>query len=274
MFFILKIAGTDRDIRHEMEALEEEFTRLRHQFVAELSSTGHVSVDMILDSLTTLPLFLRPQYENPVQGKLSNLENLTSVGRLFRRLDPLLRYIDHPGLLNHLISLFGSDSLKQNAISYQRRIKIFLHTTTVADLMDRCLQLPGKEYPDYAKLKVKFDGDPKLYTLERLNEFRTRFASKLRLSELIFILIRCESSNSFFAIWMVHPSTIHIIIKRSKLIEGDFYLAEQILYLSIDGAQLYHQPDKVTIVGKGVCMLGLCMLLSVSDCVHIPSSLL
>lgn len=200
---------------------------------------------MILDCLTTLPVFLRPQYENYVQGKLSKFERISSVNQLFRRLDPLLSFIDYPGLLNHLISTFGSRNLRQEMIYYEKKIIIFLSETTVADLMDS--GWPGRQYPDFAKLRVKFDGDPKSYTLEKLNEVRRRFASELRLSELIFILIGCEHSTSFFVIWMVHSSIVHIVIERSKLIKDDFFLTEQILYLSIDEAQLH---PKVTFLIK------------------------
>ena len=217
--------------------LEEEFKDLRFQLVTELNCTTHISVDKVLNSLTALPVILRSQYEGPLQEKLSVFENTTSIDQLFRRLDPLLTFIDYPGLLSHLISTFGSVSLKQQMSSYETKIRCFLSVTKVADLIDFW---PGQQYEGFARLKVKFDGDPKSYTLEKLNEFRRKYASELRLSELIFILIGCEHSSSFFVSWIVHPSIdIQIIIERSKLISDEFYLEEQVMYLSLDEAQLY-----------------------------------
>ena len=243
--YIILVAGTD--VCQEIALLEREFTDLRCHLVSELNLTTHVSVDMVLDSLTTLPMFLRPQYENPLQERLSMFESTTSFSQLFRRLDPLLTFIDYPGLLSHLISMFGSGSLRQEINLYGKKLVIFLSQTTVADLMDFW---PGRQFPDFAKLKVKFDGDPKSFTLEKLNEFRRKFASQLRLSELIFILIGCEHSNSFFATWMVHPSIVYIIVERSKSITDDFYLGEQILYLSIGEAQLHPNETTMTLAKK------------------------
>ena len=236
IIFLAYVFVVNTDVRQNTELLEREFKDLRCQLVSELNHATHISVDSILDSLTTLPIFLRPQYENPLQGKLPVLERASSVNQLFRRLDPLLSFIDYPGLLCHLISIFGSRNLRRELEYYESKIKIFLSETTVADLMDFW---PGRQYSDFAKLRVKFDGDPKSYTLEKLNEVRRRFASELRLSELIFVLIGCERSTSFVVIWMVHPSTVHSIVERSKQIKDDFYLAEKILYMSIDETQLY-----------------------------------
>ena len=230
-------------IVERMQSLEKKFQELHGQLVSELTSEGEVSVDTMLQALTMLPVALKAEYDDSVQQRLSVLEEATSLRRLFLRLNPLFTFIDYPGLLNHLISRFGSEALKNDMMSYERDIQVFMHKTTVAELVDHW---PGRQVSNFATMRVKFDGNPQNYTLQKLNDFRRKFACELRLSEFIFTLIGSEHSNSFIAIWAVHSVFMHVIIENYDQIGDKFYQHEGVLSLHVGGTQLY--PSKVIIV--------------------------
>ena len=195
---------------------------------------------MMLQALTMLPIVLKAEYDESVQQKLPVLEVATSLQGLFLRLNPLFAFIDHPSLLNYLVSLFGSEILKNDMKSYEHDFEVFMCKTTVAELMDHW---PGRQLSDFATVRAKFDGNPRNYTLQKLNDFRRKFACKLRLSEFIFTLIGSEHSNSFIAMWAVHSVVKHIIIENCDQIGDSFYQCESVLSLHIGEAQLY--PSKV-----------------------------
>ena len=240
--YMPSINFTDNTALERIAPLENKFQALHSQFVSELTSQGTVSVDTILQALTMLPVTLKTEYDESVQQRLTVLEGATSVSRLFLRLNPLFTFIDYPGLLHYLISRFGSETLKKDMTSYEQEIQVFMRRTTVAELMDHW---PGRQVSNYVTIRVKFDGDPHNYTLQKLNDFRRKFACELRLSEFIFTLIGSERSNSFIALWAVHPVITHVIIKNSGQIGDKFCQCEGVMSLYVGVTQLY--PSKVCI---------------------------
>ena len=119
-----------------------------------------------------------------------------------------------------------------------------MQETTVGDLME---YWPGDEQPhlNYSKLKAKFNDDPKTYTLERLNNFRWKFCSKVRLSELIFGLILLEVGESFFATWLI-PTVVASDLKKAVCeMDEIFYQVENVLIISLDHEVLYSKSTAV-----------------------------
>ena len=145
-----------------------------------------------------LPIAFRREYERSIQQSLHAVEESDGqsiiTSGVFLQFSPLFVFIDYD-LLNYMIMKFGSAGLKSEMALCIEDVKIFMRETTVGDLID---YWPGCEVPDlnYAELKTKFRDDPMIYTLERLNKFRRKFCSQVRLSELIFCLISVESTES------------------------------------------------------------------------------
>jgi hypothetical protein len=196
-----------------------------------------VSVDSVLTELSLLPIECRKEYEELIQQKLPLLEESTRITTLFYRLNPLFTFIDY-GLLQHLISNLGSTELQEDMTSYVNAVQVFMRETTVGDVMDHW---PGENVPqmNYSELKIKFKEDPRTYTLERLNKFRRKFCSRVRLSEFIFGLISLEPSESFFVIWLIPTVTVARLSMSVHQIEHSFYESECILLISVDEEQLY-----------------------------------
>ena len=226
------------DVSKRIETLEEQFDCLHKRLVTELSEGG-TSVEEVLRALTKLPLAFRKEYEGAIQSMLPDLEKGEVIHKLFYRLNPLFTFIDHK-LLHHLVSKFGSPELKQDMTSYATKVELFKKVTTISELMD---YWPGLDVPqiDHKMLKTKFEHDPKSYTLEKLDHFRNRFYSKLRLSEFVAvsILMVLDHANSFIAMWFVPTVVVPELIEAFGQMDSSFFQDGQILEISLDERMLY-----------------------------------
>ena len=189
-----------------------------------------------------LPTAFRKEYERSIPQILAAAKESDGqsvvTSSVFLPFSPLFVFIDYD-LLNHMIMMFGSAELKSEMASYIEEIKIFMRETTVGDLIDHW---PGCEVVsdlNYGKLKAKLKGDPKMYTLERLNKFRRRFCGQVRLSEFIFCLISLESTESFFATWIIPAAIIPELSEAIQQLDKSFYEEEHIISIFVDQKQLY-----------------------------------
>ena len=228
------------DVSKRIETLEEQFDHLHDRLVTELSEGG-ASVEIILRALTKLPLAFRKEYEGAIQNMLPDLEKREVVCHLFHRLNPLFTFIDHK-LLQHLVSKFGSLELKQDMTTYSRKVELFKKVTTISELIDYWPGLKVTEV-DHKVLRTKFEDDPKSYTLEKLDYFRNRFYSNLRLSEFIAvsILMVLDPANSFIAMWFVPTVVVPELIEAFCRMDISFFQDEQILEISLDDRMLYQR---------------------------------
>ena len=113
------------DISRKIEILEEQFDYLRSQIINELSVKHNITVEKLLDTLTSLPLSLKKEYESSVVRHISNMNEM-EINKLFTiHLNPLLSFIDY-GLIEFFIKKFGSEKLKMDMRSYCSEIKLFM----------------------------------------------------------------------------------------------------------------------------------------------------
>ena len=239
-YFSFLIIGFPLDVSERIETLDAQFRGLHSRLLRELTKGG-VTVDDLLQALTLLPFAFSQQYESTIQSMLPNLEKEEVIRKLFLRLNPLFTFIDFK-LLQHLVSAFGSPELKKDMTSYAEKVQLFKKVTTISDLIDHW---PGLDLPqiDHKMLRTKFEDDPKSYTLEKLDYFRNRFYSKLRLSEFVAvsILALLQPANSFIAMWFVPTVVVPEIIEAFGQIDSTFFQAEEILEISLDEKMLYQR---------------------------------
>ena len=223
-----------------IETLDTQFRGLHNRLLRELTKGG-VTVDDLLQALTLLPFAFSQQYESTIQSMLPNLEKEEVVRKLFLRLNPLFTFIDFK-LLQHLISTFGSPELKKDMTSYAENVQLFKKITTISELID---YWPGLDLPqiDHKMLRTKFDDDPKSYTLEKLDYFRNRFYSKLRLSEFVAVSILAflKPANSFIAMWFLPTVVVPELIEAFGQMDSTFFQDEQMLEISLGDRMLYQR---------------------------------
>ena len=233
MYFAFHTEPENCGVARRMETLEQTFADLHHRLQSELTEGKGVSVGDFLHSLSMLPVAFRSEYENTIHKMLPvvNEYNEKVTVRLFLHFSPLFLFLDFH-LLRHLITRFGSSMLKEDMKAYVAEVTVFMRETTVADVMDL---LPGHEilHLNYSKVKAKFAGDPKDYTLEKLNKIRRTIFSRVRLSEFISWVISMETTGSFIVYWLIHNSVVPGFLEAAKYFDSVFCKDSDLISLSL-----------------------------------------
>ena len=154
--------------------------------------------------------------------------------------------IHNCGLLEHLILKFGDAKLKQEMNSFVREVDVFMKETTVCEAM-KCFPGDVEHHLIYTKLKVQFNENPKVYTLERLCVFRRKLCRKVWQSELTFGLSMLEPGGSFVATWLI-PTVVVSKLMEAALnhIDENFYQEESVTCVSLEAEEslvLYTQVN-------------------------------
>ena len=234
------------DIADKIEALETQFDSLRTRIKSELSAKPNITVETLLDTLTSLPLALKKEYESSIEKALkkeyeSSIEkcipSMAQVNKVFIRLNPLLSFIDY-SLIEFFIKRYGSRPLKKDMRSYCSEMKIFMKETTIKQLIN---YFPGQPEipPKFSLVEAKIGQDASKCTLEQLNNIRKRYCSEVRLSEIVFHLVAVVDSNSFIVRWIVPSVLVSHIMKSTRYIKQCLYQECKITSLTLDAMWLY-----------------------------------
>jgi hypothetical protein len=218
-------------VKIKINKMERIFFTLRDQFKAELLRKS-IPVEDILESLTLLPIELKLEYDESIQAKLPQIETATTITQLIRRLDPLFTFIDY-NLLNYLASKFGTTQLQDDMSSYIEEVQEFMRETTVGDVLPHW---PGRKISsdEFFELWVKIKANPKIYTLQKLQEFRNKHSATIKLSAVLSGIKSLIPASSFFIVLLVPLATT---IEVAKVI--DFYSEEQVCMVVLDNKLLY-----------------------------------
>lgn len=222
-------------VAERIATLEKQFRDLHQSLLFELTEGEGISVTKFFHALEMLPIAFRREYQDTTHEMTQyieshGLEKVTT--EIFLHYSPLFTFIDY-GLLEYLISEFGKAKLKERMASHVAEVEQFKKETTVADVMNiwpRNIDI----HLNYAKLRAKFEGDPRTYTLEKLDKFRKKFCSQLWLSNFICWLISMEPGISFFdIIWCIPTAAVPEFVMNLHLLEEEFYIEESVLSLSL-----------------------------------------
>ena len=220
-----------------MEELECQFSSLRGTILSELESKN-IPVRKILDSLTSLPIYLREQYEKKISKMLLDLRKEEEVSDLFLHINPLANFIDY-GLIKYIIDQHGSNTLKRLMISYSDDVVVFMKKTTIKDLMD--VNWPGKQKipEEFSKLWAKIDEAPTSYTLYELDQLRKRFYSKAKLANVVSIIVGLDEANSFIVEWIFPSVLVPHLMESARVLDFAFFLHERILKMAVNEKQIF-----------------------------------
>ena len=232
------------EIANKIDNLEDQFNNLRTRIMNELSTKPDITVQVLLNQLTGLPLSLRREYESSIAKRIPSMRTETQVNDLFIiHLNPLTSFIDY-GLIEYVIKKFGSDGLKRDMQSYCSEIMIFMKETTIKQLIDH---LPGQAEvpPKFSLIEAKIGENASECTLEKLNTIRKRQCSELRLSEIVFHLLALLDSNSFVVRWLVPSALVSEIMKSIRNVDQSFYQEFKITFLTLDGMWLHMSESEI-----------------------------
>ena len=233
----------DTDVLSDMNDLEFQFRRLHGRILAELEN-HHVSVSMLLSSLTVMPTRIKQEYQTSIREAFPELRRETAIREAFYHLSPLIDFLSC-GLLSYIIDEFGSNTLKLMMKTYTDDLTTFMKKTTVKQLILMDVWPGQQKIPsNFSTLRAKLDEDPATCTLYQLDQLRRRFCGAVKLTEVVSVLIGLETSNSFIAEWLIPSALVPLLMESAKKLEFGFYLREHILKMSVDEKQIFPMlPD-------------------------------
>ena len=207
-----------------------------------------ISVDKLLDSLTQLSTELKMEYETLLRQLLQELQKPEQIQEIFRQLRLLIHFTDYH-LLKHLITMFGSDELKSDMLSYETNVDDFMRNTTIEAVIDHW---PGKRLPaeDFKKLWMKISDDMQTYTLQKLNELRRKHSCHLQLSVILSGIVDIAPAGSFFVAWAVPTWAIDEVTTAIHHVDPSFYEREHIFMIILNDKLVYlsNSTQKVCII--------------------------
>ena len=195
-----------------------------------------VTVEKLLHSLTLLPTEIRVEYKTAITEMFPDLRRESTISDRFYHISPLVDFLSY-GLLKYVINEFGSETLKNEIVSYSDSVLVFMKKTTVKQLMDIW---PGQQEipPNFSNLRAKIDGDPSTYTLYKLDQLRKRFCSEIKLTDIVIVLIGLETANSFIVEWLIPSVLVPQLVECARQLNFGFYHDEHILMMTVDEKQL------------------------------------
>ena len=216
---------------------------LKKTLLKELKADKEVTTEVLLESLSILPLEVRTEYGAYIEEKLPVLEELGTVSKIFQRLSLhlMITFLDYV-LLKHLIDEFGSEDLKQDMITYDGEIQVFLNETTIEELQGH---LPGQQKlpPNFDKLQMRINKDPGKCSLRMVNNLRKQFCNETQLSEIVFVLIGIGKASSFIIIFIVPSVLGPRLAECVSRVDDNFYQRECVVSISLNQQQLYLSVD-------------------------------
>ena len=229
------------DIDSKIETLEDQFNNLRTRIMNELSTKSDITVQVLLNQLTGLPLSLRREYESSIAKQMPSMRTETQVNELFIiHLNPLTSFIDY-GLIEYVIKKFGSEGLRKDMRSYCSEMIVFMKETTIKQLINH---LPGQPEipPKFSLIEAKVGQNASECTLEQLNTIRKRYCSEVKLSEIVFHLVAIVESNSFIVRWLIPSVLVSDVVRSTENVNQSFYHEYKITSLTLDG--IWHFMSK------------------------------
>lgn len=155
----------------QINTLENQFCCLSSSFLEELTEKEMNAKD-VKKHILSLPYRLKRELFYPISEHTLHITKKSDMSQLFFYLDATIwNFIDYT-LLEHLVSIFGSDALQSEMETYVTNLSTFEKQTTVSQLI-QCW--PGRKEvpPNYSELTAKIDLKPDECTIEQLNSLRT-----------------------------------------------------------------------------------------------------
>ncbi len=196
-----------------------------------------ITADELIDVLTSLPFDLKGEYQQSITKVMNTHGSLDSISKVFHSIiNAHVTFLDY-GILEHLISNFGSAQLKRDMDAYVVDITNFKRETSLEELIDHW---PGKEDAtlDYAEIRARFGLDPIKSKLFELDSFRRNFCSRYHLSEFVMALISVRR-GSFIAVWRIPTVLVDQVIESTSQMDNRFFDNENVLEMSVAGQQIH-----------------------------------
>ena len=228
-------------MEHQVEGFERKFGSLIHKAYQEVNR--QMEPPEFLAHITYLPVSARTQHRSFIEEKLTNLPPPVTFVNIWTKLNLYWDFLNY-GLLEHVISNFGSEDLKQKMQKYIHELSVFKETTRLCDFIESwpCRD-DGPPEDRLKKVVVKMKHEWLQCTLQDVESFEKALVHKFFLPEFDLLLRKAER-GCVCVTWLTSPSIVTLLQQNLANIETEFFKKHGIDAVTIDGQDVYLAPVK------------------------------
>ena len=233
----------------DKESVKQHVKQLQTRFRDLVISTyrilvyKHVDVDLrgFRSSLLALDVFQKHEHQQFINDHLIKIDPATTFDELWAKLNNYWNFLNFD-LLEHIVSIFGSEDLKQKMESYEHDLQSFRKSTRLCDFIS-CWpvrgQTPPKEELREFIMKVGHQWDS--CTLEDLDSLKGVITRQFFLPEFTLRLKRLME-GSITITWLIPVPFVKRLQKDVQCTSIQFFMKQNIEAVIIDGRECYPTP--------------------------------
>ena len=188
--------------------------------------------------LTSLDVFRQREHQEFIKDHLTNIEKGTHLSNLWARLGIYWNFLNFD-LLEHLITGFSSEDLKQQMESYKCGLQSFRKATRICDFIDcwpeRVEPPPERELREFvAKVGYYWEN----CTLEDLDMLEGVITRKFFLPRFA-LQLREIKPGSITVTWLIPVSFVKVLQETIESTNSEFFTEEKIETVTIAGQDCY-----------------------------------
>ena len=223
-------------VQAKIRRFEKRFNELK-KAARECLVRRKVTVEQVVDSLTSMPADDLEEHKQFLKENLSDLRNSSDIPELIGKLS--LLYWDYLSyqLLEYLIKEFGLEVEREMEV-YKLDLQMFRQKTPLALFCQSQKRRRRKPSEEFQEMVAEFDWPPEV-TLEVVEQFRQEFAYHYKLRDCAMMLaVVCP--GSFIITWFIPES---IVNKLREDIPHHILKKYTVVNLDVFGVRVYPQPQ-------------------------------
>ena len=204
---------------------------------------GKMEPAEFLSRVTCLPVSDRTQHRSFIKKNLTNIPQSATIVNIWTILNLYWDFLNY-GLLEHVVSNFGSQDLKRQMRHYVDELSTFKQTTRLCDFIESwpCRD-DGPPEVRLKKVVVKMNHEWSQCTLHDVESFKKALVHKFFLPEFDILLQKAER-GCVCVTWLTSPSVATHLQQNLVNIETEFFKKLDIDAVTIDGQDVYLTPVK------------------------------
>ena len=199
---------------------------------------GKTEPSDFLSRVTCLPVSDRTQHRSFIKENLTNIPQSATIVNIWTILNLYWDFLNY-GLLEHVVSNFGSEDLKRQMRQYVDELSRFKQTTRLCDFIESwpCRD-DGPPEACLKKVVVKMRHEWSECTLRDVESFKKALVHKFFLPEFDILLQKAER-GCVCVTWLTSPSIATLLQQNLANIEAEFFKKHGINTVTIDGQNVY-----------------------------------
>ena len=228
-------------VEDQVHYLDSTFRNLVNEAYQEVN--GKMEPSDFLSRVTCLPVSDRTQHRSFIKKNLTNIPHSATFVNIWTILNLYWDFLNY-GLLEHVITNFGSEGLKQQMQNYIDELSTFKQTTRLCDFIESwpCRD-DGPPEDRLKKVVVKMNHEWSQCTLRDVESFKKALLHKFFLPEFDILLQKAER-GCVCVTWLTSPSIATLLQQNLANIETEFFKKHGIDAVTIDGQDIYLTPVK------------------------------